>query len=327
MGYELIHDTIAKQIFNKASREAQTRRKIEKYIRERHQAFVERGAKLTTDDIEYINPYLQQINISPTEAMFIKRQQKANRRKRNRQIALLLAIILVLAIFSVITFQQSRNIADKNVAIEKQKSEVEQQKQQLENNLIDLLRARKEQTQANYNQYLERGMGLMAQSKFVASIPEFRNALQVLEEYEKEREGISDSIPIAPLSVSSTLADSLILVAQSKSNRKERFEELIKAGDAQVQRGAYSLDTAYKRFQSALQLGYDDKKALARIDNVENLMRTAFRSFVEAANTLFLAEGYDDALVRYQEAANIAAILGLEDDLVLQRIEDCKQRN
>jgi hypothetical protein len=44
MRYEFIHDSIAKQAFYKAGAEACTRRKVEKYIRERYEACRERAA-------------------------------------------------------------------------------------------------------------------------------------------------------------------------------------------------------------------------------------------------------------------------------------------
>ena len=81
MGYELTHDTLAKQIFRKASTEAQTRRKIEKYIKERHQAHQERGARLTQDDLDYITPYLNQVNISPREEAFVASERKDLRQR------------------------------------------------------------------------------------------------------------------------------------------------------------------------------------------------------------------------------------------------------
>ena len=71
MGYELTHDTIAKQVFSKASIEAQTRRKVERYISERYLAHKDRGAKLTQDDLDYITPYLGQANISKEEEVFL----------------------------------------------------------------------------------------------------------------------------------------------------------------------------------------------------------------------------------------------------------------
>ena len=49
MKYELIHDTITKQIFDIASLEARTRRKVEKYITERYEGHQLRNAKPTQD--------------------------------------------------------------------------------------------------------------------------------------------------------------------------------------------------------------------------------------------------------------------------------------
>lgn len=88
MKYELIHDTIARQVFEKASTEARTRRKVERFIRERYEANQLRGAKLTQDDIDYINPYLAQVNITAEEAAFVEKGRKAllagRRRRRSR---------------------------------------------------------------------------------------------------------------------------------------------------------------------------------------------------------------------------------------------------
>ena len=75
MGYELSHDTIAKQIFEKASVEARTRRKVEKFIRERHQAFQERSAPMTMEDIDFVQPYLDQINISESTYQLLKEEE------------------------------------------------------------------------------------------------------------------------------------------------------------------------------------------------------------------------------------------------------------
>jgi hypothetical protein len=46
MKYELSYDTIAKQIFEKASTEALTRRKVERFARERYEAYPKHGARL-----------------------------------------------------------------------------------------------------------------------------------------------------------------------------------------------------------------------------------------------------------------------------------------
>ena len=99
--FELSHDTIARQVFDKASAEAQTRRKIEKYIRDRHAMFRERGSLLTRDDLDYIHPYLDSIHATSDERAFIAESKRAVRRKRNRQRVLIVSIIAVLAAITV----------------------------------------------------------------------------------------------------------------------------------------------------------------------------------------------------------------------------------
>lgn len=106
MGYELTHDTIAKQIFNKASTEAQTRRKIEKFIREAYQAYQERGAKLTQDDVDYVTPYLPQVSITDAEAEFIAYGRRALRRARRRVQMIIVGVMAVLAVFLAIALIQ-----------------------------------------------------------------------------------------------------------------------------------------------------------------------------------------------------------------------------
>ena len=75
--FELSHDTIARQVFDKASAEAQTRRKIEKYIRDRLAMYRERGTLLTRDDLDYIHPYLAAIQGDEEERAFIARSEQA----------------------------------------------------------------------------------------------------------------------------------------------------------------------------------------------------------------------------------------------------------
>ncbi|MEL6671898.1 MAG: SUMF1/EgtB/PvdO family nonheme iron enzyme [Bacteroidota bacterium] len=98
MKYEIIHDTIARQVFEKSSTEARTRRKVEKYIRERYEAFSHRNAQLTQDDVDYINPYLSQVSISQEETAFIRQGKKALLAARRRRQLLALSIGIILAI-------------------------------------------------------------------------------------------------------------------------------------------------------------------------------------------------------------------------------------
>ena len=97
MKYELIHDTIARQVFEKASTEARTRRKIEKQIKERHEAYKDREARLTQDDIDYFTPYLDQVNISEEEAAFIKKGRIALKKARQRNRMIIAGIVTLLS--------------------------------------------------------------------------------------------------------------------------------------------------------------------------------------------------------------------------------------
>ncbi len=103
MRFELSHDTIARQVFDKASAEAQTRRKIEKYIRDRYLMYRERGSLLTRDDLEYIHPYLDAIQADAGERAFIAESERAFRRQRTRLRVTVAAIIAVLATSTVIS--------------------------------------------------------------------------------------------------------------------------------------------------------------------------------------------------------------------------------
>ncbi len=101
--FELSHDTIARQVFDKASAEAQTRRKIEKYIRDRFAMYRERGSLLTRDDLDYIHPYLEAIRADREERAFIAESERAFRRKRNRLRVTVVGIIAVLAASTGVT--------------------------------------------------------------------------------------------------------------------------------------------------------------------------------------------------------------------------------
>ena len=98
--YELSHDAIARLVFDQASAEAQTRRKIEKYVRDRLAMHRERGPLLTQDDLDYIHPHLGAIHADDEERAFIRESTRAVQRTRNRRRLLVTGVIAVLAVSS-----------------------------------------------------------------------------------------------------------------------------------------------------------------------------------------------------------------------------------
>lgn len=112
MSYELSHDTIARQVYEKASTEARTRRKVERFVHERHAAYRERGADLTQDDLDYVRPYRKAINISAQEEKFLSEGQAQLDRRRFWQRVLVLSIIAILTAATIISYQQYRKAAE-----------------------------------------------------------------------------------------------------------------------------------------------------------------------------------------------------------------------
>ena len=115
MRYEIIHDQIARQVFRKASLDAQTRRKIERFIRDEYQFYKERGALLTRDDIDYITPHLGSINIGKDESEFIRKSNRALASSERRLMVLVTTTIATLSAFLFLAlwqWQVARNNAD-----------------------------------------------------------------------------------------------------------------------------------------------------------------------------------------------------------------------
>ena len=132
MRYEFIHDSIAKQVFFKAGAEARTRRKVEKYIRERYYAHRARGAELTEDDLEYVHPYLGLINISAAEARFLREAEARLKRKRLRRRLLALGTIAILLVATIVSLSFWFLAADRAQEAEDALAKAEQSRQEAE---------------------------------------------------------------------------------------------------------------------------------------------------------------------------------------------------
>ncbi|WP_367388963.1 WD40 repeat domain-containing protein [Lewinella sp. LCG006] len=101
MKYELSHDTIARQVFEKASTEARTRRKVERFISERYAAFEVRGAQLTQDDIDFVWPHLDQVNSPAEEIAFLHQGKRKLQYKRRIRLLLLTLTSVAFAILAL----------------------------------------------------------------------------------------------------------------------------------------------------------------------------------------------------------------------------------
>ena len=74
--YELAHDMLARQVFNKFSVEEKNRRKAERLLadnQELDQTFQKEGKRrlLSAEEIGYLGPFLGQMNISPEQQGYL----------------------------------------------------------------------------------------------------------------------------------------------------------------------------------------------------------------------------------------------------------------
>ncbi|MEM8897837.1 MAG: WD40 repeat domain-containing protein [Bacteroidota bacterium] len=105
--FELSHDILGPVISDMVEPELKLRREVQSFILKRHDP--ERPQSLLNkEDLEYINPHLSALRLSPELSTFVKRSLQAQRLKRLRWILLISALILVLAVSSTVFFYQSR---------------------------------------------------------------------------------------------------------------------------------------------------------------------------------------------------------------------------
>ncbi|MDW3647024.1 MAG: hypothetical protein R8P61_08175 [Bacteroidia bacterium] len=119
MKVELAHDSLALKIYDKVSADEKTLRKVEKFISDSYAYYKSRGALLTKEDFEYINPYLEKIDISRDEHDFILKSRRSLRRKRNALIMLISAIFFIVSATAVYALVQKNNAENsKELAIQ-----------------------------------------------------------------------------------------------------------------------------------------------------------------------------------------------------------------
>ena len=95
MKYELSHDILAKKVYEKSSQDDKMLRKIESFIKERHEYFLAQGVMLVKEDLEYISPYLAKVNVTPEEKAFVENSRKQVKRNEGRKLITTLAIFVL----------------------------------------------------------------------------------------------------------------------------------------------------------------------------------------------------------------------------------------
>lgn len=115
MKIELAHDTLAREIYNKASSEDKTIMRIENLVKEDYLRYQERGVLMSRKDIHYVMPFWDVITISPEEREFILKSRSAYRR---RILRINIGVITALALLTLLGILAFYNAYHANIARE-----------------------------------------------------------------------------------------------------------------------------------------------------------------------------------------------------------------
>ena len=119
MKAELLHDSLASRIFAKASAEEKALRKVQKFLDTRYEFFKKDGVLMEEEDLGYINPYLDQLEIDKSLEAFIHKSQKAISGRRRLIIAGIVAGVAFLAFLGYALYLWRDAEAKSRIASEK----------------------------------------------------------------------------------------------------------------------------------------------------------------------------------------------------------------
>lgn len=111
MKIEISHDILARAVFDRASSEDKMRLKIEQFIRQRYQFYLQQKALLRKSDLDYIGPFLETVYMTPDEKAFVDNSRASIRRKVILGVITTVVFILVLIAFVVILAWSYSNLA------------------------------------------------------------------------------------------------------------------------------------------------------------------------------------------------------------------------
>ncbi|MCO6489439.1 MAG: ATP-binding protein [Phaeodactylibacter sp.] len=307
--YELAHDTLARHIAGGRTADEVALLQVAKLARDRLNVYETAKTYLNNNELQLINSFKSRLrdenSLSAEEWAFVRKSERANRARRRAVAGLTLALIAVLAGFSVFSWAQWQK-AQVSARVAKAK-EAEAQKA-----LEGLKEEQAQRALAKYNEYLARGKASMNQTYYAQAIQEFDLALEALQ----------DTEPVAGFDEKGGEARQLKEVAQSKSGVSQRFAQLIQDGESDEGRGNRWLVDAKRKYQEALELGYDNNTAQSRITALEGKLENAFDTFVSEGETFFRtnnASGFRRALDSYQQANRIRSTRDIRE-----RIQACK---
>jgi len=151
--YELKHDSLAKKVFERLTLYEKELLEVFHFIEYSYKNFHSRKKYLSTDDLVYIQPYINKLILNKDLTSFVKDSKKELNRKRKRKGIILLGgialLLLIMATFTIwALYERSRAIKQKNIAENQtriakyQKTKIEESNTQLEKAKHEVLNAK-----------------------------------------------------------------------------------------------------------------------------------------------------------------------------------------
>jgi hypothetical protein len=125
MKVELSHDALARRIYEKASAEDKMRLKVTNFVRSRYAYYKENRILLKTDDLAYIDPYVESIDLSDAERKFISDSRRAAKWRRLGGSASIAVAFITLAILYAKSEQRKILLQEQKLQLETAMSEVD----------------------------------------------------------------------------------------------------------------------------------------------------------------------------------------------------------
>ena len=114
--YELLHDALARQIFQRITRAEQELIEVRQFVQQAFGQFEKRGVKLSANDLTYLRPYRDQLYLKGEVAEFVasafseeERREKSRKRRRVILVSALSLILVGLVFFTYSTVQRLKN--------------------------------------------------------------------------------------------------------------------------------------------------------------------------------------------------------------------------
>lgn len=125
MKIELAHDSIARKVYERASTNDRMRLRVQNLVRVKHQLFETDHTYLTRDEVRFIRPFENQLQLSQSERTFLLRS-KFIARKQEISIVVLTFLFIVLLVGSLLYYRHnSIVVAEQNKQLTEQEAELE----------------------------------------------------------------------------------------------------------------------------------------------------------------------------------------------------------